>query len=39
MFMSGKKAFKNVGSKVNLSDGQTEMAAHSLPDLTYWMSC
>ena len=34
LFMSGKRHFKNVGGKINLPDGQTQMAAHSLPDLT-----
>ena len=29
--------FKNVGGKINLSGGQTQMAAHSLPNLAYVM--
>ena len=32
--MSGKGHFKNAGGKINLSGGQTQMAAHSLSDLT-----
>ena len=34
MLMSGKGHFKNAGGKINPSGGQTQMAAHSLPDLT-----
>ena len=29
--------FKNVGGKINLSGGQTQMAAHSLLNLAYVM--
>ena len=29
-----KRHFEDVGGKINLSDGQTQIAAHSFPDLT-----
>ena len=30
--MSRNRHFKNVGGKMNLSDGQTQMAAYGLPE-------
>ena len=32
-----KRQFKNVGGKINLSGGQTQRGAHSLPELNYRM--
>ena len=29
-----KKHFEDAGGKINLSDGQKQIAAHSFPDLT-----